>query len=74
MLLQAKLITTYSQQGSAMDSKNPHWGSSLDDFLKEEGIFDEVCAEAISRAVAWQLSQEIASHAPGCGGPTNTPQ
>lgn len=29
--------------------KNPHIGSSLDDWLKEEGIFEEVTAAAKER-------------------------
>jgi hypothetical protein len=29
-------------------------GSSLDSFLKEEGIFDEVTAEAVNRVNAWR--------------------
>ena len=40
--------------------KNPHWGSSLDDFLKEEGIREAAKAEALTRIVAWQLSREMA--------------
>src|SRR6266699_2189737 len=39
--------------------KNPHWGSSLDDFLKEEGIREAARAEALTRVVARQLSQEM---------------
>jgi hypothetical protein len=33
---------------------NPHWGSSLDDFLNEEGILEAVQAEAKARVLAWQ--------------------
>ena len=33
-----------------------HHGSTLDDFLKEEGSFDEARALAIKEAVAWQLT------------------
>ena len=33
-----------------------HMGSSLDDFLKEEGDFDEAQAQAIKEVVAWQLA------------------
>lgn len=36
---------------------NPHIGSSYDDFLVEEGIYDEVTAEAVKRVIAWQLEQ-----------------
>lgn len=34
-------------------------GSSIDDFLKEEGIFDEAQAMAVKEVVAWQLSQAM---------------
>jgi antitoxin HicB len=39
--------------------KNPHWGSTLDDFLHEEGIRDVARAEAVTCVVAWQLAQEM---------------
>jgi DNA-binding Xre family transcriptional regulator len=39
--------------------KNPHAGSSLDDFLEEEGIAEEVTAEAILSVVSWLLTQEM---------------
>jgi len=39
--------------------KNPHWGSTLEDFLDEEGIRETAKAEAVTRVVAWQLSQEM---------------
>ena len=39
--------------------KNPHWGTSLDEFLAEDGIRDAVKAEALTRVIAWQLSQEM---------------
>ena len=35
---------------------NPHDGSSLDDFLREEGIFEEVEAAALKRALALKVS------------------
>ncbi len=34
-------------------------GSSIDDFLKEEGIFEEAQAQAIKEVVAWQLAQAM---------------
>ena len=34
-------------------------GSSIDDFLKAEGIFEEAQAEAIKEVVAWQLAEAI---------------
>jgi predicted XRE-type DNA-binding protein len=34
-------------------------GSSIDDFLKEEGIFEEAEAQAVKEIVAWQLAQAM---------------
>jgi antitoxin HicB len=36
-----------------------HIGSSVDDFLKEEGIFEEAQAQAVKEVVAWQLSEAM---------------
>jgi len=37
--------------------RRKHMGSSIDDFLKEEGIFEEAQAQAVKEVVAWQLDQ-----------------
>jgi predicted XRE-type DNA-binding protein len=34
-------------------------GSSIDEFLKEEGIFEEAQAQAIKEVVAWQLAEAM---------------
>ena len=34
-------------------------GSSIDDILKEEGIFDEAQAQAVKEVVAWQLAEAM---------------
>ena len=34
-------------------------GSSVDDFLKEEGIFEEAQAQAVKEVVAWQLAEAM---------------
>ena len=39
--------------------KNKHIGSDFDDFLKEEGIYEECTAEAVKRVVAFQIAQEM---------------
>ena len=39
--------------------KNPHWGSTLDDVLRDDGIRDAARAEAATRLVAWQLAREM---------------
>jgi antitoxin HicB len=40
-------------------NRKNHAGSSLDDFLKEEGIFEEVQAQAVKEVVAWQLDEAM---------------
>jgi len=34
-------------------------GSSIDDFLKKEGIFEEAQAHAVKEVVAWQLAEAM---------------
>ena len=36
-----------------------HMGSSIDDFLKNENIFEESQAQAIKEVVAWQLASAM---------------
>ena len=36
-----------------------HMGSSIDDFLKEEGIFEKAQAQAVKEVVAWQLAEAM---------------
>jgi len=36
---------------------NPHFGSSFDDWLKEQGIYEEVTTHAVKRVLAWQIGQ-----------------
>lgn len=36
-----------------------HIGSSFDDFLQEEGIFEAVNAVAVKRVLAWQIAQAM---------------
>ena len=36
-----------------------HMGSSIDDFLKEEGIYEKAQTQAIKEVVAWQLAQAM---------------
>ena len=39
--------------------KNPHRGSLVDDWLKEEGIFEDVTQRAIKEVLAWQLAEAM---------------
>jgi antitoxin HicB len=34
-------------------------GWSIDDFMKEEGIFEEAQAQAVKEVVAWQLAEAM---------------
>lgn len=38
---------------------NPSVGSSFDDFLKDEGLYEEVTAGSIKRVLAWQLREAM---------------
>ena len=40
-------------------NKNPHEGSSFDDFLKEDGIYEECSATALKRVLAWQFEEAM---------------
>ena len=46
-----------------MNHAHPHLGSSLDDFLKEEGIFEQTQNRAIKEVIAWQLTQAMQEQA-----------
>jgi antitoxin HicB len=38
---------------------NPHAGSTFDDFLREEGLYEECSEIAIKRVLARQLAEEM---------------
>lgn len=42
-----------------MAEGNPHRGSGIDDFLKEEGVLEEFQARAIKEVIAWQLAEAM---------------
>ena len=42
-----------------MAKRNPHAGSSFDDFLKDEGMFEEVQAKALKRALSEQIEESM---------------
>jgi hypothetical protein len=47
-----------------MSAPNKHTGSSLDAFLEEEGVRDEVAAAALRRVQAWQSAQPAPANPP----------
>lgn len=40
--------------------KNPHTGSTLESWLKEDGIYEEVTASAQKAVLAWRIEQLMA--------------
>jgi predicted XRE-type DNA-binding protein len=36
-----------------------HWGSALDDFLKEEGIYEEAKTRVAKEMIAWQIERAM---------------
>jgi hypothetical protein len=40
-------------------ARDKHRGSTLDEFLAEEGVLEEFQARAIKEVVAWQLAQAM---------------
>ena|SRR5436190_18950961 len=40
-------------------ASNRHRGSTLDDFLAQEGVLDEFQAKAVKQVVAWQLAEAM---------------
>lgn len=47
-----------------MKKKNRHIGSSLDDFLKEEGIHEDATNYAVKRVLAWQVAKAMQGQRP----------
>ena len=39
--------------------KHPRHGSTLDSFLKEEGVLEEFRAAAVKEVIAWQIQQAM---------------
>lgn len=39
--------------------ENEHIGSSFEDFLRDEGTYEETSALAVKRVIAWQLKQAM---------------
>jgi len=53
-------IGTKAAEGvAAVKFKKKHIGSSLEDFLDEEGILESSTAKAVKGVIAWQLAEEM---------------
>ncbi len=45
---------------SKKETVNPdHVGGSFDDFLKEEGMYEDCTAYAVKQVMAWQIAEEM---------------
>jgi DNA-binding Xre family transcriptional regulator len=42
-----------------MKKENKHLGSSFEEFLMEEGIYEEVVSVALKEAIAYQIEKEM---------------
>jgi hypothetical protein len=42
--------------------KNRHSGSSLDEWLKDEGLLEDASAEAMRRVIIWKKFQPVKSN------------
>ena len=42
-----------------MNKQNGHIGSTFEDFLKDEGVYEETTAIAVKRVLAWQLKRAM---------------
>jgi hypothetical protein len=42
-----------------MKKRNKHIGSSLDEFLKEEGVLEQTRAAVLKETLAWQVQQAM---------------
>jgi antitoxin HicB len=51
-------VARYPSRDEGMTKKNPHWGTTLDALLDAEGIREEAKTAAVTRVLAWQLTQE----------------
>lgn len=51
-------MTKTRSKGKAK-GKNPHWGSTLDEFLEEDGTREAFRAVAIKEVLAWQIKKAI---------------
>jgi DNA-binding Xre family transcriptional regulator len=44
---------------TARKKRNPYWGSTVDEFLEEEGVLEEFRAIAIKEVIVWQIEQAM---------------
>jgi predicted XRE-type DNA-binding protein len=59
-----RVLFNVQSPGKALDEgvgamSRKHMGSSIDDFMKQEGILEETQAQAIKEVVAWQLAEAM---------------
>ena len=50
---------TVEEESNIMSRKKGRIGSSFEDYLKEQGTFDETAAIAVKRVLAWQLERAM---------------
>src|SRR5258708_147311 len=53
------MATRTPKRRALAKKKNPHWGSTLDAFLGEEGTREAFQAVAIKEVLAWQIGEAM---------------
>jgi DNA-binding Xre family transcriptional regulator len=53
----ARAATARAVKRDRAGGKNPREGSTLDDFLRDEGLHEEATATAVKETIAWQISE-----------------
>ena len=53
------MIKNPAQPGQREKKKNPHRGSSFDDFLKEEGIYEVCSIGGLKQVLKWQIEANV---------------
>jgi antitoxin HicB len=52
-------VQVMSKMQHKRKARKSHMGSSIDDFMRREGIFEESQAQAVKEVVAWQLDEAM---------------
>jgi hypothetical protein len=59
LALAKRRMKAENERGYEMKKRNKHIGSSLEDFLKEEGVLEETRALVLKETLAWQVQQAM---------------
>jgi DNA-binding Xre family transcriptional regulator len=55
----ARAASKHAARARTSAGRNRHEGSTLDDFLRHEGLYEEATTRAIKETIAWQLARAM---------------